>query len=140
MRPQHQTLFGGADHPAAERGNCFAACIATLLEVELASLPNFCAWPASSWWDRTNEYLSEHFGLWLINLPVERPEVAWAPENVLRVANGPGPRGHRHSVVYDGKGLVHDPHPSGAGLLSVDSLDFLCAATLRHAAPRMVRR
>lgn len=43
----------------------------------------------------------------------------------LSIANGPGYRGVNHScVAYDGE-IVHDPHPSGEGLLSITSFSLV---------------
>lgn len=126
MKPQRQTTFGGADAPDDEKGNCFAACVASILEVELAELPNFVVIGSpSNWWTRTQEWLHEHYGV----MPFCMETRAWLPHEVLTIASGPGPRGHRHCVVYDGGGLVHDPHPSDAGLLKVESHDFFAVTS-----------
>lgn len=34
-----QTRFGGPNEPIGEAGNCFAACLASVLEVSICSLP-----------------------------------------------------------------------------------------------------
>lgn len=36
------------------------------------------------------------------------------------IANGRSTRGVHHSVIYSAGGLVHDPHPSGAGIHQVE--------------------
>lgn len=117
MKPQLQTTFGGEDAPDQEKGNCFATCVATVLGIDVAGVPNFCV--KESWWTDTQGWLGER-GLALISCEVRD----WAPAAALSIASGPGPRGHRHCVVYDGNGLVHDPHPSGGGLLKVDAHEF----------------
>ncbi len=125
MRPQRQTTFGGVRAPDDEKGNCFAACIATVLDVDLATLPNFIVWTKhgdDEWWRMTQQYLHDHFGVTLFMS--ESPQRDWLPEYVLTIATGPGPRGHRHCVVHDGTGMVHDPHPSDDGLLSVETHDL----------------
>ncbi|KKL84801.1 hypothetical protein LCGC14_1961060, partial [marine sediment metagenome] len=35
MKPIYQTRFAGPDAPVAEQGNCFAACLASILECSL---------------------------------------------------------------------------------------------------------
>lgn len=35
------------------------------------------------------------------------------------MANGPGPRGHDHAVVYVGASMIHDPHASREGILEI---------------------
>jgi hypothetical protein len=126
VKPQRQTKFGGADHPDHEKGDCFAACVATILEVDLASLPNFCARPPNVWFEEMQAYLEKRFGLMLIGAT---PETAmYLPDEHLFIASGPGPRGHRHSVVFNSLGLVWDPHPSDAGLLEVTDREFFVVA------------
>lgn len=133
MRPQLQTLFGGKDAPDAEKGNCFTACIASILEADLSTFPNFVLWLEEDdhgdlSWRRVQDYLHKRFGVTI--LYSESPERRWLPEYVLTIASGPGPRGHRHSVVHDGNGLVHDPHPSGAGLLEVETHDLILVSDI----------
>ena len=125
-------MFGGKDSPDAEKGDCFAACIASVLEVDLSTLPNFVVWLGHDheWWARTQKYLHDRFGVTLFFS--ESPERHWLPDYVLTIAAGPGPRGHRHCCVYDGTGLVHDPHPSGDGLLEVQSHDVFVLTDQRR--------
>jgi hypothetical protein len=57
------------------------------------------------------------------------------------IAGGPAARGHQHSVVYRGVDeLVHDPHPSRAGLIEVEDFTFITVADPKLAlwllAPR----
>lgn len=136
MMLQQQTTFGGAEATDAEKGNCFAACIASVLEVELATLPNFVLWNKQDdddrWWLRTQQHLHDHHGVTLFYSA--SPVRDWLPEYVLTIASGPGPRGHRHCVVHDGGGMVHDPHPSGDGLLEVEAHDIF-VLTDKGSAP-----
>lgn len=74
-----------------------------------------------------------------------RPLLPWGE----CVAMGMGPRGFRHAVVWDagwwlspdydsrslGK-MIHDPHISGKGLVTVDS--FLCFVPLGHRAVNLL--
>lgn len=108
MRPNYQTRFG------KHRGNCFATCIACLLEVPVDSVPNFCE--NDNWREATNEWLAQ-YGLHYqdVTLPGDARDEAvrfWG----YHVISGDGPRGLRHSVVgYQGK-MIHDPHPEGGGV------------------------
>ena len=113
MIPIHQTTFGGPD--SDQIGNCFATCIASILELPLEEVPNFCA--ATHWRAAMNAWLKLRGQFYMdVNLPGDlRDDLVsdWG----YHVMSGEGPRGLRHSVVgYQGK-MVHDPHPSGAGLL-----------------------
>lgn len=115
MKPIHQTIFGNGEN-GTPRGNCFAACIASILELSLDEVPNFCARHAD-WREAANLWLSDR-GLFYVdvNLPGDlRDEHVrfWG----YHVISGVSPRNIRHSVVGFGGSMVFDPHPSGAGLL-----------------------
>lgn len=106
MKPTMQTKFG------AGKGNCFSACLASILEIPLELIPNFCAEYPSDWLNKTNEWLAG-LGLVLIDFNVESvPD--W---DTYWIASGLSPRlTCDHSVVYRADAMVHDPHPSGDGL------------------------
>ena len=123
MKPQHQTTFGNGKN-GREPGNCFAACIASILEVPLTEVPNFCATP--EWVKELNLWLFPR-GFFYVDFRMAEdcpPEevFCWAGYHVI---SGDGPRGCRHSVVGRAGKIVHDPHPSGAGLLTEEEYGFL---------------
>lgn len=108
--------------PREKLGNCFATCVACLLELPLEQVPNFVSFgdlqEEMSWWP--------HFIAWLAfqgkgYSAAEIPAGAVLPEGRLCILSGKSPRGeHHHSVV--GKTLplkegvaqyqfIHDPSP-----------------------------
>jgi hypothetical protein len=95
-------------------GDCFAASVASVLEVPLVEVPDL---RGADWWAPLFGWASQR------GLVVE----AWSIlPNRFRgavVMLGPGPRGRGHACVgwADGQHvrLEHDPHPSRAGLLTV---------------------
>lgn len=126
MRPVDQTVF------VVPGGNCFSACVATLLELELAEVPYFmgdgppdqpCNW-------------FELFAAWLDPLGFYPlcctlgGDDRWRPQG-LHILSGLSPRAvdlgetWQHSVVARGDRIVHDPHPSRAGLCSRDDVVVL---------------
>lgn len=115
MKQIYQTKFG------AEDGNCLAACIACLFPVEIDAVPDFYA-QAGALWHTAFERWAAQFGV--------RPFTAWADGGVIPIKNvyhfigGNSPRGVMHSVVGFGGEMVFDPHPSGAGLVSVVDYTF----------------
>ena len=138
MRLQHQTTFGGVDAPLAERGNCYATCIASLLAVDVKDVPNFCA-RHESWYEDTNRWLAS-WGLAVLCFPFDPfLTVPEQRQDIILIASGPGPRGHRHSVLWRGGRLFHDPHPSSLGLLSADEFDLLVVADPDRLADRLGR-
>lgn len=120
MKPVTQTIFGD------RVGNCFPACIASLLEVPLENLainPD-----EQTWLETTQEALKPHGLFYLeVRLDVAVNYPMYAMKDRLCVMTGKSPRGdfwhsvvarigHNdadNTVIYE---LVHDPHPSGRGI------------------------
>jgi hypothetical protein len=128
-----------ADKERGIRGDCFRACVASLLELPAAAVPHFLevAERQKKCWEWiTNDWLTREHGLLLITLPVKNDGygyymphglhdslVGWFPS--YNILSGPAIRGFRHSCVGLGSKIVHDPHPSRAGLQYVDQMDVL---------------
>jgi hypothetical protein len=134
MKPVFQTVMD------ANRGNCLSAAIASILELDIAEVPNFEVLNGD-FMARVNEWLRPRGYAWFRAIQprlsrgeglqdVGRPpdtgaEIVHHPlpdgEGVLCLATGKSPRGeHCHSVVGRMVGfnfeLLHDPHPSGEGI------------------------
>ena len=121
MTPVYQTHFSRD----GDRGNCWAACIASLVGCRIGDVPDTRHSTDGTWFDLTSEWLSGR-GLVIEVIGGKRklPEsmgggcvsydapIGWA------IACGKSPRGPwGHAVVvFDGR-IIHDPHPSGAGLV-----------------------
>ena len=119
-----QTIFAADPQ---RKGNCVAACIATLLSVGLAEVPHFIEFgiaygdaedgkssKGSHWWDMMLGFLAGH-GLWITELESVRD----ADRGEVLLVAGPSPRGVMHQVLYRDGRLWHDPHPSRDGVLEV---------------------
>lgn len=126
MYPVMQTKFG-------KDGNCFSACVASILEVSLAKVPSDPGTGRRVWRD----YLAQ-FGLGMLTVNIGS---GWPPEEAWCVAGGQSPRGLPHAVVWrflrDGAGqMAHDPHPNGDGLVGVPKdLTFFVALRPSGAPP-----
>jgi D-glycero-D-manno-heptose 1,7-bisphosphate phosphatase len=104
MTPIDQTKFGMPE------GNCFSACIASILHLPLADVPPFCKY--EDWWERLTAWLKDR-GFYPM---IVRYNQEWAPQG-FHILSGKSPRGDfQHSVVAHGAEIVHDPHPSRAGI------------------------
>lgn len=102
---------------AIHNGNCYAACLASLLDLPLWMVPPFeDMFGRSDWHWRAQDWLARMFRLELVR--TEGHDPSNLPE--YYVASGLSPRGVRHSVIYRAGELVHDPHPSGAGIAAVE--------------------
>lgn len=122
MRPVRQTRYAvpeTADDetlPFAVWGDCFEACLASVLEVPRSEVPDRDGSPADA--DGLREYASQT--AWLaargLRLAYTRPSVV--PVG-FAIASGPKASGRGHSVVvHDGR-VVHNPTTDPAPLVGV---------------------
>lgn len=119
MIPVHQTTFGDGE------GNCFQAALASVFELSLEEVPNFCVDDPDDWYPTVNTWLGERYGLWLVLTQIGSGTTKPPSPQGYHLISGLSPRqGVRHSVVgLDGK-MVHDPHPSGDGLAEEQTYDL----------------
>ena len=95
--------------------SCLQAALAFLLELEIEQVPRFdeTAIPGKNQNRMVRDWLATiGFDLWVWIKPM-----GFAG---MHIQCGHAERGHGHAVVMRGDVLVFDPHPSGAGLISVD--------------------
>ena len=100
-------------------GQCLNACLASLVGISLEEAPRVYIWEESqkgvgSYLHRVRRFLRAH-GYALIGFR-DKPEVyAGAPY----IACGDSPRKGEgmHAVIKIGRRIVHDPHPSGRGIV-----------------------
>lgn len=108
MRPIFQTKFGCPD------GNCHAAAVASILEIDLDSIPDFGI--DDEWFIR--------FSRWARSTHAIEPLKIFAEDDKFpsgfHLMSGQSPRGDfKHCVVAFAGKMIHDPHPSGDDLLEV---------------------
>jgi hypothetical protein len=128
MIPVAQTLFG------REEGNCLAACVASILELDLADVPNFCADQSDgSWLRKLADWLAERelcavHASFVDSDPGPKPAPAdlvtmseWLKLRRVGFAiiSGYTERGLSHSTVWFDGELAHDPHPGKNPLVNV---------------------
>jgi hypothetical protein len=119
MTPVDQTEFYEA---GKSTGNCQQAAVASLLGLDLSDVPNFIKHP-HGFWQSFWEFMAGR-GLVVIELSGERHF------DCYHLAYGPSPRGISHAVVYRYGKLAHDPHPSRAGLLNVETTALVVPGAL----------
>ncbi|ODA67650.1 hypothetical protein A7A08_01685 [Methyloligella halotolerans] len=113
-----------------ERGDCTRACVRTLAQCDLEDLPHPVA-RDGGWNDDFYEAL-EAAGL-VLNFCRCRDGIDYSPLPRVVAAGGPTVRTDpekgnvTHMVIWDrvAERCLHDPHPSRAGLLSVESFYWL---------------
>jgi hypothetical protein len=110
--PVIQTVHGiGPD--GLPQGNCFPACIASIMKLPIDKVPFFTTETQGAQIDDANGWLRQ-FNLRL-NM---RPYRAGAKSNHC-LARGVSPRfpSHFHMVVWKDDSMVHDPHPDQRGII-----------------------
>lgn len=142
-----QDRFGGSDTAAGERGNCFQTCLAALLNLPVHEVPHFM--------DTDETPVQQHAATarWLaargwviVYITPDWLTCEWFAlgSTTLLMASGASPRGPWSHVVLgrvtgDGFQLVHDPHPSKAGIVGEPTGYYLVAATPYLLTPRVAR-
>jgi hypothetical protein len=109
LNPLTQTQVG-------DNGNCFATCLASILDMTTEQVPDFRPGTATDeeFFAAAAEFLADH------GLSYRRTPVDGAKPSGYSTIEGISPRGGMHAcVAYDGR-MIHDPHPydgTGRGLV-----------------------
>ena len=116
MIPLDQTIF------TVPGGNCFAACVASLLEVSLSRVPNFHN--EEDWATALAAWLLPR-GMYPVYVGLQGGKDAWRPQG-LYILGGQSPRGAwGHAVLAKGNVIVHDPHASRDGVTTWDEATLI---------------
>lgn len=114
MKRIYQTRFGGSDAPQAEQGNCFQACVASILEIPLEEAFDMMAHEEGHWFDKFQEWLRPRgLGCFYVGAdrnggptwPIPGYHIIDLESTTLAVKSD----GHV-AVMLDGE-VVHDPNP-----------------------------
>lgn len=118
----------------AGTGDCFSACLATLLEIPLSRVPKFRAEnPApKDMMAAAREWLNDNYGLSIVTIKMEKELNSYDDIRLVGAVGGtpclaggvsPNIEGAMHCVVgeVDRHGMnfvmTHDPNPSGKGIV-----------------------
>src|ERR1035437_5111691 len=110
MKPIDQTIFGFPD------GNCLAASIASITGIDLDALSTELRveWTTETNWLAGMIHVLQSRGFSVVHF-----DNIDAPPDGYAVVFGPASRGFAHACVTLNGAVVHDPHPSRDGLISV---------------------
>lgn len=105
MKPVMQTRFG-------RDGNCFAACVASIFDLDLDQVPDFAV-KEGIWWEQLCEWSrSQGFVPLMVKAPFGF--------GFSCIASGISKRGLLHAVVWEKGKMIHDPHPDNTGIEGVN--------------------
>lgn len=118
MIPVDQTISG------KNKGNCFDACLASIMESPIEEFPNY---KNNDWLFKYNQFMRYKFGLQLLicSTVYDLFNDDAGGMDTYHIISGPGPRGCHHSVVGLNGKMIHDPHPDRSGLKEAQLWDFI---------------
>lgn len=121
MKPIRQIVPHKPDK--GQIGDCFRACIASLLELPAEEVPHFCDGPEPSkdhaWYRRANAWLKQRGMIYMVYDYSEhsrRHLVENVGGGVYHILEGKSFSGDDHCVVGKDGEVVFDPCPFGRGL------------------------
>lgn len=119
MKPVDQLVRH--DPEKGQRGDCTRACLASILEINGLTMPNFVEFHGPlGWWDEIRRWCRDNIGVDVAATP-DLAKVQWGHERyAYAVASVQSPRGPWwHCVVVDRHGVIaHDPWPDPDGKLA----------------------
>ena len=119
MNRVYQDRFGGQDAPAEQRGNCFQASLATVLQMPLEEAFDCTDIKYDGkdglWFRDLNKWL-EQYRLGCIFLETSKEKPAFVSEilgiHIAECMSKTLYHGERHAVVMQDGDLLHDPNPN----------------------------
>ncbi len=110
-----QTWLGGIEAPVDGHGNCFQACVASVLEIPLEVAFNHGVFGDNEWFEEFNKWLKQ-YGLACIFVECsEKKPLPSTPLRGIHIAEMETKSGVKHAVVVRGDMVVHDPFPNSWG-------------------------
>ena len=130
MIPVFQTRFGGKDVPVEERGNCFQAAVASILELPLDVVPNIQEYDDNlDWYDIFSKWL-EKFGFGFLCFPAGGSGIIQGYHLIGCKSTTLG-EGECHTLVGFNQEVAHDPNPNAKTVGKVE--DYIVFTALNPA-------
>lgn len=113
MKPIKQTIT------ELGKGNCLAACFASILEVDIDEIPDL---KRGENFTGLQEYLAKKnlTAIWLYIKDLSNYYIGYEPKYCILIGKSPRNTQINHAVVAKPNGygyiIVHDPHPDGGNL------------------------
>jgi len=134
MKKVYQTKFQGIDAPVGERGNCWQAAVASVLEIPLEEVPDIQIYGDDMvWFDEFREWLKQ-YGLGAIGLSTGG-NITIQGYHLIECKSTTLNNGELHVVVGLNEKVVHDPNPNATVVGEV--VDYIVFTALN---PEMVMK
>ena len=111
----YQTKFG-------MEGNCFNACLASILEVSIDKFPDFK--DEGTWYSSYQKWLRMYHLDFVMVADWSKEQTSFLA-HVFAIVGGTSPRELAHAVVYYKNELIHDPHPDGGGVKNITDWTYI---------------
>lgn len=136
---QTKVVIKNSKDEFVQRGNCYAAAIASIIELPISEVPNVEVFfhLDNGYWAIVMHTFLESKGWELVNDQQNLKEM-FHPINPFPnvkdhsqyynrpyLISGKSSRGVYHTCVYNNGTLVHDPHPSREGLITLETFESL---------------
>lgn len=115
MTPVTQTRLHIRDNNGVvtQKGNCFQAAVASIMDLTLEQVPNFIEFSDDEWWDKFCDF---------IRLNGYEYETHWEPPAGYSIGSGISPRATKdhkitHAVICLDGVMVFDVHPDRTGIV-----------------------
>ena len=130
MKPIYQTKFRGSDSPVGERGNCFQAAVASLLELPLEEAPDIQEYDEEmKWFDIFREWLNKR-GLTAFGLSTEG-NILLQGYHLIETKSTTLQNGELHVCVGYNQKIIHDPNPNATSVGEI--ADYIVVMPLNPA-------
>lgn len=121
MKPIMQTVV--SDETMGIRGNCLWAAISSITEIPLEQFKDFEYLLDGTWFPPLWDILTKN-GFTYLGMLRDKEGILSYDVGIdgYYVVAGGSPRGFKsgHAVVFKNGKMVHDPHPEGAGITTID--------------------
>jgi hypothetical protein len=139
---QTKVVVKDSNGKIVQNGNCYAAAIASMLEVPITEVPNvevFFPIPHSDYWnevmlyfltakgwdlccdDRFRVFHDGQFGV----KDGKRAEYMEYCKDKYYLVTGKSTRGVHHITIWKNGEMVHDPHPTREGILTLETFQTI---------------
>lgn len=123
MKPIKQTRLHKGLTPVTDRGNCFPACIASILEMECEDVIQIQElYDENDWSQKLCDWLFERGYVWRY-ATIE--EIRSTDKYLLVTGESPRFKGTLHVTIYQNGKMVHDPHPDNTGILDERNFEII---------------